>query len=417
MSELTRDSFERALAFCDLGRLEDAERALREALHEDPDEPLTHAILASVLLDLDRPDEALESASTTIALAPDMPFGHELRGRALLSLRRFGDAEAAANEAIRIDPEDAGPWVVLTAALLGQGRSDDSLWAADQALSIEPDSKTALGLQAFALAMSKDGAGWQDAAGRTLAVAPDSSFAHAFSGYAHLLRGGERQAAEHFREALRLDPENELAQSGLADAMKAANPLFRPVFRFFLWQERLSRNWRIALTIGPLLVVKALIPPAHHHPLLFVPIGLWLLFVVATWLAVPIANAVLRLSAVGRAVLPADEKRSSTMFLAFLAAALLAVVLGITVQSGFAIAALPIAFLAVPVGSAHSLRPRLRRVVYGCAIAAGVTAFVGGALIPVRIGGGSLGALLIILALVSAAVLVWVVRLRQPGGF
>jgi tetratricopeptide (TPR) repeat protein len=410
-SELAQGSFERALALCDLGRLEDAEQALREALRHEPDNPLAHAILASVLLGLDRPAEALESASTTIALVPDLAFGHEVRAQALLSLSRPVDAEAAAREAIRIDPEDADTWGLLAGALLGQERWDDSLWAVDHALSIAPDSKTALGLQALAFAMSRDGADWQDAAGRTLAVAPDSSLAHAFSGQAHLLRGREREAVEHFREALRLDPESEFAQTGLADAMKAAHPLFRPYFRYYVWQSRLPRGWRIALLVGPLLAVRALTPAAKQYPVLWVLIGLWLLFVASTWLAVPLANVVLRFSGVGRAVLPAEQKRSSTVFLAFMGAALVAVVLAVAVYWGFALGAFVCAFLALSVGSAHHLAPMRKRIVYVAAIAIGLVSFAGAALIPVRVGSGSLGALIYIVALLAAGALLWVVRL------
>ena len=322
--DLAHHSFERALALCDLGRLDDVEEALREALHEDPDDPIAYGILALVLLDLDRADEAFQAASTTIALAPDLSLGHTASAQALLSLGRFDDAEASANEAIRIDPEDPDPWVLLTAADLGRGRWPDALSAADKALSLELESESARGLRAVALAMSK-GADWQEAADQTLAVAPDSALAHAFSAQAYLARGGEREAAERFREALRLDPESEFAQAGLADAMKAEHPLFKPLFRFFLWQERLSRGWKIALTVGPILVVRALRPAADHNPLVIGLIALWIAFVAVTWLSVPIANVALRFSAVGRAVLPADQKRSSTAFLAFVGAALLAV--------------------------------------------------------------------------------------------
>ena len=406
--DLAHDSLERALALCDLGRLDDAEEALRKALHEDPDDPIAHGILALVLLDLDRADEALQAASTTIALAPDLSLGHTASAQALLSLGRFDDAEASANEAIRIDPEDPDPWVLLTAADLGRGRWPDALSAADKALALEPESESARGLRAVALAMSR-GADWQEAADQTLAVAPDSALAHAFSAQAYLARGGEREAAEHFREALRLDPESEFAQAGLADAMKAEHPLFKPLFRFFLWQERLSRGWKIALTVGPILVVRALRPAADHNPLVIGLIALWIAFVAVTWLSVPIANVALRFSAVGRAVLPADQKRSSTAFLVFVGAALLAVVLSLTVSSGFVLAAFAAGLLAFAVGSAHSVGRRRRRIVYAGAVTAGVAAFVGGTLI--ALGLETAGAVILIVALFSAVALIWTVRL------
>jgi tetratricopeptide (TPR) repeat protein len=409
--DLADDPLSRALALCDLGRLEDAEEALRDALREEPDDPLAHGILARVLLDLDRADEALESASTTIALAPDLSLGHVARAQALLSLGRFDEAEDSAHEAIRIDPEDPDPWVLLTGSFLGRGRLEDALSAADKALSLDPESETARGLRAFALAMSRSETGWQEAADQTLAVAPDSSLAHVFSGQAHLVRGGEREAAERFREALRLDPTSELAQEGLADAMKASHPLFRPVFRFFLWQERLSRGWKIALTVGPLLLVRALRPAADHNPLVIGLIALWFLFIAATWMGVPIANLALRLSPVGRAVLPADQKRSSAAFLGFMGAGLVAVVLTLAVSTGFALTAFAAVLLAFVVGSAHSLGRRRKRIVYAGAIAAGVTAFVGGSIISVRVGDASLGAIIIVVALFSAVALIWTVRL------
>lgn len=102
----------------------------------------------------------------------------------------------------------------MTGAHLGRRRWADAVSAADKALSLDPESEAARGLRAVALAMSGRGAGWQEAADGTLAVAPDSALAHAFSGHAHLVRGGEREATEHFREALRLDPESEFAQAG-----------------------------------------------------------------------------------------------------------------------------------------------------------------------------------------------------------
>jgi hypothetical protein len=189
--------------------------------------------------------------------------------------------------------------------------------------------------------------------------------------------------------------------------MKAAHPLFKPLFRFFMWQERLSTEWKVALTVGPLLALRFL-RPAADNPLVFALIALWIAFVLVTWLSVPVANVALRFSAVGRAVLPADQKRSSTAFLAFVGAALLAVV-WLAVSPGFVGTAFATGLLAFPVGSAHDLNRRLRRIVYAATITAGVAAFIGGAL--VAVGVETAGAVILIVAFLSAAVLLWVVRL------
>ena len=406
--DVAQDWLSRALALCDLGRLQDADEALREALREDPDDPVTHGVRALVLMDLDRPKEALEAASTAIVLAPELSLGHTARARALLSLERFEEAEVSANEAVRLDAEDADAHVLLGFVLVGRERWAEALAAADKALALEPESESARGLRAVALGMSQRGASWQEAADETLAVAPDSPLAHALAAEAYLRRGGEREAVERFREALRLDPESEFAQGGLAEAMKASHPLFKPLFRFFMWQERLSTGWRVALIVGPLLALRAL-RPAADNPLVLTLIILWIAFVALTWLGAPLANVALRFSPVGRAVLPADQKRSSAAFVAFLGAAVLALVLTFAVSGGFGLTVFTMALLAFVVGNAHVPRRRLRRIVYASAITAGVAAFVGGAL--VAAGAETAGAVIIVVAVLSAVALLWVVRL------
>ena len=411
-SDVAADRVDRALALCDLGRLDDAEAALRGALAADPGDPLAHALLALVLVDLDRGEEAVGYAQTAVALAPDIPPGHVAEARALLSLERFKAAEAPAREAIRLDPEDADAHVVLAAVLAGRGRWDEALAAADEALSLQPESEEAQGLRAVALAMSPNGQGWEEAVGGTLAAAADSSTAHALAGYAHLARGGEREAVERFREALRLDPESDAAREGLAEAMKASHPLFRPLFRFFMWQERLSRGAKVAVTFGPLVALWFVDQEAATSgPGLLVSalIAAWFLFVALTWASVPLANLALRSLSVGRAVLPAEQKRSSSVFLALVAACLLSLGLTVTVDSGFFGTAFTTGLLAFPAGSLHALGPRLRRAAYGVVVALAVAAYVGGALL--ALGVEEAGAVILLVSFLGAAVMLWVVRL------
>src|SRR5262249_14827671 len=154
---------------------------------------------------------------------------------------RFRDAVAATREAIRLDPEDSGNHELLAACLLAVGDWHGAQASAEQALRLEPESAIALGLRARALAMTTDDpAAWRTSAAAALAADPGSSPAHALAAHAHLTGGQEELAVAGFEEALRLDPESAYAQAGLAQSLKAAHPLFRPLFRFYLWQSRLS---------------------------------------------------------------------------------------------------------------------------------------------------------------------------------
>jgi hypothetical protein len=138
-------------------------------------------------------------------------------------------------------------------------------------------------------------------------------------------------------------------------------------------------------------------------------IAAWFLFVAVTWMSVPIANLALRSTALGRAVLPSDQKRSSTAFAACLGACLLSILAALLVAPGFWGSAGTFALLASPVGWLHSLRPKLRRTSYFVAGGIGFVAVLGGDLISA--GLEQVGAILVIVSFLSAAALLWVVRL------
>ncbi len=129
--DLDQDWLSRAIVLWELGRLEEADEALREALREEPNDPLDARYPRARPLDLDRADGSFESASTAIALAPEHQLGHTARARALLSLERFDEAEASANEAIRLDPEDAemhGPAGFRSVGQRAMGRGARGCW-------------------------------------------------------------------------------------------------------------------------------------------------------------------------------------------------------------------------------------------------------------------------------------------------
>ena len=48
------------------------------------------------------------------------------------------------------------------------------------------------------------------------------------------------QAMEHFREALRLEPDMEWARLGVVETLKAKRVLYRPVLWYFLWISKFS---------------------------------------------------------------------------------------------------------------------------------------------------------------------------------
>ena len=402
------DPLRRALVLLDRGRPELAEPMLRDAVSDDPGDPFPRAVLALVLSDLERYNEAEDCAREAITLDPELGVAHGALARAFAGRERFRDALAATREAVRLDPEEHLNHELLAACQLAVADWRGARESAEHALRLAPGSATANGLRARALAMaSDDPTEWRASAAAALAADPGGSAAHALAAHAHLSRGEESSAVAGFEEALRLDPESRYAQAGLAEALKAQHPLFRPVFRFFMWQQRLSRGARTALIVVPLIVLSALRAQAGN-PVVLAVIVAWLAFVLLTWTATPIANLALRLTPRGRAVLPAEAKRSSSLFGALIGCCVLAVGLGIFVDGVFVEAALTSGLLAAAVGSSHALSTARQRAVNVAVVATALTGFLGAALVA---AGLTAAVFLALAAFLAGFALIWFVRL------
>jgi hypothetical protein len=240
-----------------------------------------------------------------------------------------------------------------------------------------------------------------------LAADPGSSAAHALAAHAHLTGGQEGRAITGFEEALRLDPESEYAQAGLAEALKASHPLFRPLYRFFMWQERLSSGARVALIVVPILITRALRLDSGN-PVVVALLVVWFGFVALTWVAVPVANLALRLTPRGRAVLPAEQKRSSSSFAALVGGCALALIIAVVVSPVFAGTALALGVTALAVGSGHALAARRQRLFAVVVIVVVIAAFLGATLVSL---GVHAGVVLVLAAAFTGLALVWLVRL------
>ena len=73
-----------------------------------------------------------------------------------------------------------------------------------------------------------------------LARDPKNALTHANRGWTLLHGGDHARALEHFREALRLDPELAWARRGIVETLSARGPVIRLLLRYFLWMQRIA---------------------------------------------------------------------------------------------------------------------------------------------------------------------------------
>lgn len=296
-------------------RPDQAEESLRRALGEEPHSAYAHSLLALALAAQKKYAEAEAEAGQAIGLAPDYDFAHYARASVLEDRNKLAEAEAAIRQAVALDPSDADYHAMLAGILLQREDKEGALAAAEEALRFDPEHIGANNLRAMALTQL----GRREEAGLsiegTLVQNPDNALTHANRAWTLLHQGKHKEALPHFREALRLDPTNEWARAGCVEALKAGNPLYALMLRYFLWTSRLSSNARWGLLIGLWFGNRVLHGMAKTHPEWapwIMPItALYLTFVLTTWLAHPLFNLVLRLSSYGRHLLSDDQRRQA----------------------------------------------------------------------------------------------------------
>jgi hypothetical protein len=206
--------------------------------------------------------------------------------------------------------------------------------------------------------------GEREAAADTMAGAlrknPDDPWLHANQGYACLHANDPKKAAEHFREALRLDPEMDFARAGIIEALKARNIIYRVMLMYFLFMARLSSQAQWGIIIGLYILNRVLRSIADAKPefsIYITPILIaYALFALMTWISYPLFNLLLRLDRFGRYALNSDQRKGANLLGATLAIAILSLIAFFATGIGsFLGAAFVFGLLALPASAIYQI--------------------------------------------------------------
>lgn len=351
------------LVLIEEGDFAEAVRRLDQLVAEEPDDAGAFAIRALCLARLERLRDAEASASRATLLDPDTAFHHRVLAQVLVERAEFRRALAAAREAAALEPDEPDHHVLVARVEAGQGRWEAALRTVEHALALDPEHGDGLRLRALVLQVRGRADEADSAFLNALIRDPGDAFAYAGRGWSMLRSGGDaRDAAAHFQQALHIQPDSEWAREGLVAALKARNPVYRQLLRFFLWMGSLSPRTRMLVVFGGLFGYNALRRTAAENPALAPAIwpvlALWIAFVLLSWTADPLFDSLLRLDPVGRAALTPDRRRASTLVLATLAAALaLACASLATGAPRLELAAFVFGFLVLPVAGTFRCEP------------------------------------------------------------
>jgi tetratricopeptide (TPR) repeat protein len=387
---------QRAQLLIQQSRFDLAERELRGSLAGDPEDWLSHAMLAFALLRQGKAAAAMEEARAAIGYQPDAPYAHYVLALACLESDKRKEARAAARQAKELDPEDPDFHSLLGWMDLEEKRWQDALENAEKGLSLDPEHVQSANVRAQALVKLGRGAEAGTTLGTTLSREPESALTHANMGWTLLESGEHRRALEHFRESLRLVPTLEWAREGIVEAMKARNFFYRIMLRYFFWMGKLQAKAQWVLILGAIFGLRFLRSMSEGNPG-FEPIAtgisaVYIVFLAATWLARPLFDLLLRIDSFGRLCLSEDQVKGSNWLGATLALAVgfLGVNLA-TQEPTYLAAAIGSLALCLPVSGIFQVRNPGRRRVHAAYAVGLALCGVGALILPDQ--GPKLGAL------------------------
>ncbi len=268
-------------------------------------------------------------------------------------------------------------YTLLAHVHFGRGRWPEAIAAADAGLAVDPADEGCQALRIVAL-RNRDGSNrWASSLGSLLKRFPASSWVRTGQGWAALEGGAATDAVTHFEQALTLDPTSEWARSGLIEATKAQNAIYRIILRFFLWFDRLPTRLRWGIIAAGLILFAALRDATQADPSLapvtYPLMASWVGFVLLSWTVRPLSDFVLWLDVSTRPLIRGARRQAAHWVAGTMGSALsMAAVAAITRSERAGVVALGAAALIVPMSAVFHCpagRPR-RAMAWFTAVAA-----------------------------------------------
>jgi len=318
---------ERGKILLQQGRIDMAKKELRLELSQNPNNAYGMGLLALCHSRSKEKDEAVQLIESAIGLEPNNTYLFYLQAHIYLQANRFDDAKAAANNGLLLSPNEPSLFQVKGTIALIQDDWEEALRFAEKGLELDPENVELVNLRARALIQLNRRQEASSTLDYALHKSPEDPLAHTNKGWVAIENDNYEEAVTHFKEALRLSPTFNFAQTGLKEAIKGKNIFYRQILKFFLWTNKMTNQGRWRLLIGAFIIYQIIVYLAETYPSiapLFYPfIIAYVIFAFSTWIARPVSNLFLRLHPLGKLALTDDEKLASNIVGGFMLGAII----------------------------------------------------------------------------------------------
>jgi Tfp pilus assembly protein PilF len=384
---------ERASLLLRQGRVNDAITQLKNALQQNPDNDEALALYARCYFDKKEFDEGIKTTRLAIAIDPANHYYFYLLAFGYYRKNDNPHAIEYLQKSIQLNPWFCESYGLLALVLIEDKAFEKALLKANEGLQIDPENITCLNARSVALNKLKR----TDDAIATMQYAlsqdPDNEFTHSTAGWNYLEKGKNKVAATHFREALRINPNNINARRGLKEALKSLIPPYRWLLQYSFWLNNKGKKVRWLIPVGLYVVVRIsaslLQSNAATQTVGAVVIALYLVFVLTTWLIHPLANFFLLFHKDGKHAVDTTEKWMAITVVGSLAIGVAVFLIACVLVPGeiyppLLVVAIAFWAMALPLGNiqyplsfkAYNGKNKIAMVLVGLAMLTVITAFI-----------------------------------------
>jgi tetratricopeptide (TPR) repeat protein len=325
---------QRATLLLEQGRTADAEKTVRQALEQEPEDSEALALLTRCYFAKREFERGIETALQATAADPGNSFNFYLLAFGYYQKENGAAAIKNLQQAIELNPYTAEYFGLQAYVLIAEKRFAGALEKADEGLAIEAENLTCLNARSIALNKMNRTADAIETMQGALAQDPGNEITHATVGWNFIEKGKHKEAQHHFLEALRLNPDYSSAKAGLKEALKSKLALYRWLLQYSFWVQNRGRKLQIALPIILYIVFRVLIALSQNSDstagLSLILVGIYILIVVTSWTINSIANFVLLFHPLGRHALSVSERWSAITVVAALVTGLLLITFSLT---------------------------------------------------------------------------------------
>lgn len=303
-------------------RYKEAQQLLMGLLSTQPDNDIVLYLLAEIKIEENDLDKAEELNNSAIGLDPERGMLFHQKARIYLLRDKYTEAQEYVQEAIALEPDVAVFYALSGYIKTFQKDFKGALAASDQALECDPSDLLALNVRSTALLkLNRHEESFATIEG-ALHESPDNAYTHSNYGWNLLEKGDTKAALNHFREALRNDPNSMHAQAGMQEALKAKFIVYRLYLKYVFFMANLTSKYQWVVIFGFYFGTKILGKIAQNNstlaPYLTPVVILLSILALSTWVMHPLGNVYLRFNTYGKHLLDREEKITSTTTSVFL---------------------------------------------------------------------------------------------------